>query len=150
MSRYYAPTHEWFDFYPERKVVRIGVTYRYPILSEDITHIEFPSVGKVFEIMDSVCVIKSENHASDVRTPVAGKITAFNTEVKPETIDNDPDNTWLFEITFTKEPSGLLTLKQYHERIFITALTADDQGQNSINSSPTEIYVIREALSGNT
>jgi glycine cleavage system H protein len=115
MSRYYTKSHEWVDYYPERKVARIGASNYAQQQMGEIIHIEFPSVGKVLQEKDSACVIESVKIASDIYTPVAGKITAINIEAEdnPSLINDDADRTWLFEITYTQEARGLLSPEEY-------------------------------------
>lgn len=44
--RKYTKSHEWIEYFPERKVARVGISnYAQQQLGE-IIHVEFPSVGK--------------------------------------------------------------------------------------------------------
>jgi len=119
MSRYYTKTHAWLDFKPEKKVARFGISnYAQQQLGE-IINIEFPSIGKNYLKDDSACVIESVKIASDFYTPVAGKITAYNKEAEdnPSLINDDAERTWLFEITYTHEPLGLLSPEEYQRMV---------------------------------
>lgn len=119
MRRYYTKSHEWVDYYPEKKVARIGVSnYAQQQLGE-IIHIEFPPVGKPILEKDSACVIESVKIASDIYTPVTGKITGYNKEAEanPSLINDDAEKTWLFEITYTQEAPGLLKPEEYQRII---------------------------------
>jgi glycine cleavage system H protein len=115
MSRYYTKTHEWVDFYPDRKVARIGISDFAQQQLGEIIHVEFSSVGKKFAQGDSVCIIESVKIASDVYTPVAGKITELNIELEsqPSLLNDDAEKTWILEITYNSEPSGLLSPQEY-------------------------------------
>jgi glycine cleavage system H protein len=119
MSRYYTKSHEWVDFDPERKVARIGVSNYAQQQMGEVIHIEFPSVGKVFEKNDSACVIESAKIAGDIYTPLSGKITAYNNEAEanPSLINDDAERTWLIEITYAQEPQGLPSPEEYQHLV---------------------------------
>jgi glycine cleavage system H protein len=77
-ARKYTKSHEWIEYYPDRKVARVGISnYAQQQLGE-IIHLEMPSVGKSLQGNDSAVVVESVKIAADVYTPVTGKITAVN------------------------------------------------------------------------
>jgi len=113
--RKYTKSHEWIEYYPERKVARVGISnYAQQQLGE-IIHVEFPSVGKTLNGGDSTVVIESVKIAADVYTPVEGKVTALNKDVSgnPSLVNDDAEKAWLFEISYNQEAPGLLTLEEY-------------------------------------
>lgn len=77
-ARKYTKSHEWIDYFPERKVAQVGISNYAQMQLGEIIHVEFPSVGKALTSGDSAVVIESVKIAADVYTPVAGKVTAIN------------------------------------------------------------------------
>lgn len=113
--RKYTKSHEWIDYFPERQVARVGISnYAQQQLGE-IIHVEFPAVGKALQNGDSASVIESVKIAADVYTPVAGKVTALNKDVEgnPSLVNDDAEKSWLFEISYSQEASGLLSVEEY-------------------------------------
>ena len=67
----------------------------------DIYLVDLPEIGKIVKKDDEVGVIESVKAASDIYTPVSGKITAINELLaeKPELISEDPlGEGWIFKI----------------------------------------------------
>jgi glycine cleavage system H protein len=100
-------------------VARVGISnYAQQQLGE-IIHVEFPSVGKALQHGDSASVIESVKIAADVYTPVAGKVTALNKDVEgnPQLVNDEAEKSWLFEISYNQEASGLLSVEEYAKLI---------------------------------
>lgn len=112
----FTKSHEWIQYFPERKTARVGISnYAQQQLGE-IIHVELPSVGKQLQALDSATVIESVKIAADVYTPVDGKVVAINEEVSknPSLINDQADKSWLFEITANNGlPAGLLSEEEY-------------------------------------
>ncbi len=64
-------------------------------------------------------MVESVKIAGDIYTPVDGKITNVNKELEsnPQLVNDDANKTWIFEVTYEKEASGLLTEAEYHHII---------------------------------
>jgi glycine cleavage system H protein len=57
--------------------------------------------------------------AGDIYTPVDGKVANINKEleVNPQLVNDDANNTWIFEVTYDKQATGLLTEEEYKKII---------------------------------
>jgi len=139
--RKYTKSHEWIEYYPERKVARVGISnYAQQQLGE-IIHVEFPSVGKSLNGGDSTVVIESVKVAADVYSPVEGKVTALNQEVSgnPSLVNDEAEKAWLFEISYNQEAAGLLTPEEY-AKIAVWWCIIREHKQNSIHSRQATQY----------
>jgi len=95
----YTKEHEWIR--SEQDVAIMGITEFAQSELGEIVFIELPEVGKVFESMESICVVESTKAASDVYAPVAGKVSEVNSalESNPELINDSPyDEGWMVKI----------------------------------------------------
>jgi glycine cleavage system H protein len=95
----YARTHEWVRREGDGAVV--GISDHAQDALGDITFVELPAVGAMLEKEKECGVIESVKAASDLFSPVGGKVTEVNTglETEPEKINSDPyGNGWLFKI----------------------------------------------------
>lgn len=122
LARKYTNTHEWIEYYPQKKVARVGISnYAQQQLGE-IVFIDLPPVGKVLAQHESAVVIESVKIAADVYTPVAGKVTGFNQQVQndPTVVNANADLSWLFEITYVSEAPGLLDEVAYKEFVSVS------------------------------
>ena len=110
-AKRFTKSHEWVQYFPERKVARVGISdYAQQQLGE-IIHIEFPSVGKAVQKGDSTVVVESVKIAADVYTPISGKVQTLNKEVEgnPSLVNEAAEKSWLFEVSYEKEAEGLLS-----------------------------------------
>jgi glycine cleavage system H protein len=114
----YTRNHEWVKI--EADVATIGITdYAQQMLGE-LVFVELPAVGKEFAADDELAVVESTKAASDVYSPVAGKVIEVNGELesKPESINQDCYNAgWIcrLQIADTKSVENLMDSKQYEE-----------------------------------
>jgi glycine cleavage system H protein len=94
----YSNEHEWAII--EDKTATIGLsTYAVEQLG-DITFLELPEIGASVKAGDSVAFIESVKAASDIYTPLSGKITEVNETLNdtPEILNEDAQNCWVFKI----------------------------------------------------
>ncbi len=96
----YSKNDEWVDI--DGKTAVVGLTdYAQDALS-DIVFVEISvSEGDALEASDLIGTVESVKAASDVYTPVAGKVTATNEAVvdQPEKINSDPfGEAWLIKL----------------------------------------------------
>ncbi|MHC4842956.1 MAG: glycine cleavage system protein GcvH, partial [Planctomycetota bacterium] len=85
----YTKEHEWAKV--EDKIATVGITdYAQEQLGE-VTFVELPEVGKELTLNDEIGVVESSKAASDVYSPMAGKIIEANSalESNPELINED-------------------------------------------------------------
>lgn len=112
----YTKDHEWLKI--EADEALIGITdYAQQMLGE-IIFVELPTVGAQYRQHGELAVAESTKAASDIYSPVAGKVTQVNKELEttPELINQDCyGKGWIcrIEIADAKEAEKLMDWKQY-------------------------------------
>ena len=104
----FMKSHEWARVEGDGKVT-IGISDHAQGLLGDLVYVELPNVGDRVEAGNAVAVVESVKAASDVYTPVTGKIVEVNAALadKPETINEDAyGDGWLF-VVGAEEPEQL-------------------------------------------
>jgi glycine cleavage system H protein len=76
----YLQTHEWVKKGPGKNMT-LGLTAFAIEQLGDIVYMELPQVGKVLKKGDVFGVIESVKSASDMYSPVSGKVVEANTDV---------------------------------------------------------------------
>lgn len=93
----YAKSDEWFD----RATGKVGISdYAQEQLS-DIVFMEITvSVGDEVEAGSQIASVESVKAASEVMSPVSGKVVAVNEDLtsSPEAINGDPYGSWFVQI----------------------------------------------------
>ncbi len=116
-DRRYTKTHEWVVV--DGKTVTIGITDFAQSQLGDVVFLELPSAGRKLAVRDSFGVVESVKAASDLYSPVAGRVTAVNEKLagKPELVNQDPyGDGWLLKVELTGDlPSDLLDEAGYKE-----------------------------------
>ncbi len=112
----YSKEHEWVRVDGSRAVV--GITDYAQESLGDIVFVELPNVGDTFETGDAIGVVESVKAASDIYTPVGGKVVEINEALldAPETINEDPyDKGWMLVIELADESQtdSLLSGEEY-------------------------------------
>ena len=118
VTTYYSEEHEWIAV--DGNTGTVGIT---DFAQEQLGDIVFAEVTKENEEVtkdDEVAVVESVKAASDIFSPVSGRISDVNVllENAPETINSDPlENGWIFKITITNpdELDDLMDLHSYNE-----------------------------------
>ena len=116
----YTKDHECVSL--QGGVATIGITnYAQEILG-DIVFVELPEIGKLVQAGDQVGVIESVKAASEIYSPVSGKIREVNNELikTPQLVNTDPENFgWYIKINIDKtdELNNLLSFDQYKKII---------------------------------
>ena len=109
-ERYYTETHEWVTV--EDGVATMGITDFAQGQLGDVVFLELPSVGREVETGDTVGVIESVKAASDLYSPVAGRVVEVNESLNdnPEQVNQDPYGSgWLLKVRLNGDLSeGLL------------------------------------------
>ena len=98
-DRFYARTHEWVKIEGDAAVV--GITHFAQEQLWDVVFVELPAVGKVVARDGAMGNIESVKAVSEVFAPVAGTVTAINTELEshPELLNQDPfESGWLVKL----------------------------------------------------
>ena len=115
-DRLYTKEHEWVKIKGNTAIV--GITDYAQRELTDIVYVELPKKGIEIDAGDPVCTVESVKNASDVYSPVSGKVVAVNKELEeqPELVNSDPyGKGWMVKIEFTEEPKGLMTASEYEE-----------------------------------
>jgi len=114
-DRRYTKTHEWVTV--DGKNATIGITDFAQAQLGDVVFLELPAVGRKVAERETFGVIESVKAASDLYSPVAGKITAVNESLatKPELVNSDPyGDGWLLKIELAGDlPGDLLDEDSY-------------------------------------
>ena len=118
MSRYFTEDHEWIDVDGDTGTVGIS-DYAQGQLG-DIVFVEVPAAGKALSAGGEAAVVESVKAASEVYSPVAGKVTEGNAGLPdvPETVNQDPQGKgWFFKMTLsdTSELDGLMDEGKYQD-----------------------------------
>jgi len=115
---FYTKEHEWVRVDGETAI--IGITdYAQEQLGE-ITYVELPTIDENVNAGDELAVVESSKAASDVYTPVTGRVTEINKELqtRPELINEDCyDSGWICKVEMTKESEigDLMNSNEYDE-----------------------------------
>ncbi len=116
----YTSEHEWIRV--ENGIGTVGITSYAQEQLGDIVFVELPEVGREVKKMEGVAVVESVKAASDIYTPVSGKIVEVNEDLNssPNLINEDPyGKGWLFKIELSKpeELEELLSAEEYERLI---------------------------------
>jgi glycine cleavage system H protein len=86
----FLKSHEWARVEDSGQIT-IGISDHAQGLLGDLVYVELPEVGESVVAGSAVAVVESVKAASDVYSPVSGKVVAVNGAVtdKPETINED-------------------------------------------------------------
>jgi glycine cleavage system H protein len=96
----YTKSHEWVRVVPDG-AVEIGISDHAQSALGDLVFVEVPDVGRAVKAGEACAVVESVKAASDVYSPVSGKVTAGNAALasKPELLNEDPYGAgWLFRV----------------------------------------------------
>lgn len=121
----YTPTHEWCSM-EEKSVCTIGITDHAQALLGDIVFIELPEVGQVLEQGQESGVIESVKAASDIYSPVTGKVLEVNEALveNPQWVNQAPfDKGWLFKVLVSESMTvdHLLSSEAYFAQVTETS-----------------------------
>ena len=86
----FLKSHEWARI-EDNGQVTVGISDHAQSLLGDLVYVELPNVGDDVTQGAAVAVVESVKAASDVYSPVSGKVVAVNAALadKPETINED-------------------------------------------------------------
>lgn len=96
----YAKTHEWARNEGDGTVT-VGITDHAQDQLGDLVFVELPEVGASVDAGADCAVVESVKAASDIYSPVSGKISAVNGELEeaPEMVNEEPyGKGWLFKV----------------------------------------------------
>jgi glycine cleavage system H protein len=115
----YTRSHEWVRKLANGQV-EVGITDHAQEALGDLVFVEVPQVDRRVAAGEACAVVESVKAASDVYSPVAGRIAASNADLaqRPELLNQDPYGAgWLMRVQVDiAAPSGaLLTAAEYEQ-----------------------------------
>ena len=121
----FLKSHEWARAEGNGRVV-VGISDHAQGLLGDLVYVELPAVGDDLEAGNACAVVESVKAASDVYSPISGKVVEINEALsdKPETINEDAyGQGWLFvvEIADAAQLDSLMSADAYAQAL------ADDE-----------------------
>ena len=96
----YTKSHEWVRL-GSNGSVEIGISEHAQGALGDLVFVEVPEVGRAVKAGEACAVVESVKAASDVYSPVSGKVTASNSALatQPELLNQDPYGAgWMFRV----------------------------------------------------
>jgi glycine cleavage system H protein len=117
----FLKSHEWARM-EDDGTVTVGISDHAQGQLGDLVYVELPSLGDTVEAGNACAVVESVKAASDVYSPVSGKVIKVNDALAdaPETINADAfGDGWIFRIAPSNpsEMDELLTPDDYAEQI---------------------------------
>lgn len=105
----YTREHEWISV--DGVIGTIGITDYAQNSLGDIVFVDVPKVGDTVTANATFGSVESVKAVSDLFSPVSGKVTAVNEELKtaPDKINQDPHGTWIIKVELSN-PSEAGTL----------------------------------------
>lgn len=93
----FSSTHQWAEKISDTQV-RIGISHHAEAALGDVVYVELPELGKSVLAGEVIAAIESVKTASEIQSPVSGKLIACNTilEDTPEILNEAPLTTWVF------------------------------------------------------
>ena len=100
----YTREHEWIAV--DGKIGTIGITDYAQNSLGDIVYVDVPKVGDSVSAHATFGSVESVKAVSDLFSPVTGKVTAVNEDLKtaPDKINQDAHNTWIIKVELS-DPS---------------------------------------------
>jgi glycine cleavage system H protein len=113
----YTKSHEWVRALPNGQV-EVGITDHAQAALGDLVFVEVPQVDRKLALGEACAVVESVKAASDVYSPVAGRVTARNEDLsqKPELLNSDPYGAgWMMRIELDAKAPALLAPSEYQQ-----------------------------------
>jgi glycine cleavage system H protein len=111
----YSPSHEWVKV--EGNEAWIGISDHAQHALGSVVFIELPKIGQTFKKGDAIGAVESVKAASDIYTPVSGKVLEVNDALdgSPELLNDDPYGSWIIkvELSNASELDSLLNKDAY-------------------------------------
>lgn len=94
----YTREHEWISV--DGAIGSIGITDYAQNSLGDIVYVDAPKVGDQVHAAATFGSVESVKAVSDLFSPVSGKVTAVNEELKtvPDKINQDAHGTWIIKV----------------------------------------------------
>ena len=116
----FLSSHEWAKL-EEDGIVTVGISDYAQDQLGDIVFVELPELDSEVNQGDEVAVVESVKAASEVYSPMSGKIVDLNSSLEdsPEIVNSSAyEEGWFFkiEVTDSSEFENLLTPEEYSEQ----------------------------------
>ncbi len=115
----YTKTDEWALI--EGKTAKIGISSYAAMHLGDIVFLELPTLGKTLTAGETFGAIESVKSASDLYSPLSGKVIAINDTLvqEPQKINDSPFDAWMIEIELSNptEAQSLLSVSDYESQL---------------------------------
>ena len=105
----YLSSHEWVKLEDDGSVT-VGISDHAQDLLGDIVFVELPEVGQELGAEEEAAVVESVKAASDIFSPIGGKVTEINKKLldEPDLVNASPyEDGWFFKM----QPDDLESLK---------------------------------------
>ena len=105
----YLSSHEWVKL-EDDGTVTVGISDHAQDLLGDIVFVELPEVGQRLGAEEEAAVVESVKAASDIFSPIGGKVTEINEKLldEPDLVNSSPyEDGWFFKM----QPDDLESLK---------------------------------------
>ena len=105
----YLSSHEWVKLENDGTVT-VGISDHAQDLLGDIVFVELPEVGQELGAEEEAAVVESVKAASDIFSPIGGKVTEINEKLldEPDLVNVSPyEDGWFFKM----QPDDLESLK---------------------------------------
>ena len=123
MNRYFTKDHEWVAI--DGETATVGITDFAQGQLGDITFVELPAEGATLGRGDSVSVVDSVKAASDVYSPVSGKVSGINAALadSPELVNSAAEGDgWLWRMTLSDATELEALMDEPAYRAFVESL----------------------------
>ena len=116
----FAKSHEWVR--RDGSTATVGISDHAQHELTDIVYVELPAVGKQATAGETICVVESVKTASDIYSPISGKVIAVNNELtaNPGLVNSDPyGEGWIFkvEVAGGSEAGDLMSAADYEAQL---------------------------------
>ena len=118
IEKKYTKDHEWIEMNGE--IATIGITNHAQESLGDIVFVDLPEIGKEVSTGGEVSVIESVKAASDIYSPVDGKIIEVNNNLNDNASlinENAESEGWIFKVKISEnqQPENHMSYAEYEE-----------------------------------
>jgi glycine cleavage system H protein len=118
VTTYYTKDHEWIRV--EGSTGTVGVSEHAQEQLGDVVYVELPEPGRTVKAGEQVAIVESVKAASEVYSPVSGKIVAVNRALadNPALVNEEAEgNAWFFQIELADpgELANLMNAEAYRQ-----------------------------------
>ena len=114
----FLDSHEWINV--DDNTVIVGISDHAQNELGEVVFVELPAIGDEFVLGDEAAVVESVKAASEVYTPISGKVIEVNDalEENPELVNTSPyEDGWFFKLKVSDENlrsiDSLMTAEEY-------------------------------------